>query len=203
MTKINKEKEALLPQKRLRGVLMYNTLTREFVWRVKPHPKAHSSKVGEVAGTVTQVGYVKITIDGSPYLAHRLIWLYVHGEFPAGEQSFIDHIDGNPSNNKIDNLRTTSSAENNRSKKKSSTNSSGLIGISRVEIPVKREFRTYTYWSWRAYWQAENGKQCAKDFYIRTHGEDEAKQMAIEYRAKQIHLLEINHGIIYSERHGT
>lgn len=53
--------------------------------------------------------YHRINIDGKMYLAHRLAWLYVHGEWPQYE---IDHIDGDKSNNAIVNLRDVDHAFN-------------------------------------------------------------------------------------------
>lgn len=201
--KVNTLKEGLLTQARLKEVLEYNTMNGVFVWLTKPHQKAHRIKVGQIAGTITRSGYARITIDGYFYLSHRLAWLYTYGYFPSGDKPFLDHVDGIPSNNRIENLRVVSSAENNRNRKIGSTNSSGLVGVSRVEIPVKRGDKIYTYWSWRAYWQDESGKQQKKDFYIHTYGEDKAEQMAISTRIEQIRLLEVNHNITYSDRHGV
>jgi hypothetical protein len=53
-------------------------------------------------------GYAYIGIEGHNHLAHRLAWLYVHGEWPTE----IDHIDRNRMNNAISNLRSVSKAEN-------------------------------------------------------------------------------------------
>lgn len=41
--------------------------------------------------------------------ANRLAWLITFGEWPAGQ---VDHIDGNKSNDSIDNLRVCTNAEN-------------------------------------------------------------------------------------------
>ena len=63
---------------------------------------------GQQAGA-TLTGYVMIKIDGKRYGAHRLAWLYVHGKMPG---SRIDHRDGDPLNNALDNLRQATQAQN-------------------------------------------------------------------------------------------
>ncbi|HEY7299159.1 MAG TPA: HNH endonuclease [Xanthobacteraceae bacterium] len=54
-------------------------------------------------------GYRRICIAGVHYGAHRLAWLYVYGRHPAGQ---IDHINRNPADNRIANLRESSPQEN-------------------------------------------------------------------------------------------
>lgn len=72
-------------------------------------------------------GYIRVQIDGELYLAHRLAWLYVYGEWPLDG---LDHKDGNPSNNAIKNLRECSKAENNRNMRIPVSNTSGYKGVS-------------------------------------------------------------------------
>ena len=55
---------------------------------------------------------------------------------------------------------------------------------------------------WVAFWNAELNTKKRKLFSINKHGNEKAKQMAIEYRAKVISELESS-GIIYAESHGT
>jgi hypothetical protein len=57
--------------------------------------------------------YVRVTINKKPYKLHRLIFMMNYGYLP----SIIDHIDGNPHNNNIENLRPATAQENNRNKK--------------------------------------------------------------------------------------
>lgn len=82
-------------------------------------------KAGSIAGCVNK-GYVRIRIGKVGYLAHRIVWLYHHGYMP---ESDVDHIDRNPLNNRIDNLREVSDQCNIRNQKKRTDNTSGVTGV--------------------------------------------------------------------------
>lgn len=64
---------------------------------------------------------------------HRVVWQIHNGEIPEG--MIVDHIDGNPWNNRIENLRLATHAENLQNSKKSSNNTSGVKGV----VWLKRE----------------------------------------------------------------
>lgn len=66
-------------------------------------------QIGKPAGHCDRTGYRRIMLDYKMYLAHRIIWLLHYSEWPV---NYIDHIDGNPRNNKIENLRDVSHSEN-------------------------------------------------------------------------------------------
>lgn len=67
------------------------------------------AKVGDRAGSLRPNGYRKVNIDGRRYQEHRVIWLLVHGEEPP---LCLDHIDENPGNNRIQNLRAIDRGHN-------------------------------------------------------------------------------------------
>lgn len=70
-------------------------------------------------------GYFNGYINGVPYLAHRVIWKMVTGSDPE----FIDHEDGNPQNNRIENMRSVSLSENSRHIGVTKANTSGVMGV--------------------------------------------------------------------------
>lgn len=80
-------------------------------WKV---PTGRRTKIGDLAGSIRTGGYRSIQINGERHLAHRLIFLYHHRCTPKE----IDHIDGNPSNNNIANLRESTRQENQRNQGK-------------------------------------------------------------------------------------
>ncbi len=92
----------------LRSLLSYNPETGVFTWLVDRDRRPFK---GRVAGTTGKTGRRQININGTQYLAHRLAWLWMTGEWP---RTVIDHKDLDPSNNRWNNLRLASAAENSR-----------------------------------------------------------------------------------------
>jgi hypothetical protein len=64
-------------------------------------------------------------ILNKPHQAHRVAWAIHFGEWPK----FIDHINGDKTDNRIENLRAVSFVENTRNRKRPTNNSSGHAGI--------------------------------------------------------------------------
>lgn len=89
-----------LSQERLKELLTYDPDTGEFVWKVRVGNVPAGAKAGYM-----KRGYRQIKVDGTKYPAHRLAWMYVFGDWP---KKVVDHIDRNPANNRISNLRDTS-----------------------------------------------------------------------------------------------
>lgn len=70
-------------------------------------------------------GYRVIRIDDALYLAHRLAWFYVTGNWPANQ---IDHINGVRDDNRFSNLREATNLQNAHNRKYN-RNKSGFQGV--------------------------------------------------------------------------
>lgn len=96
---------------RLRELFAYNPDTGLFMRKVATTNKVKATVGAWSSGWPNKFGYVSFRIDGVAWLAHRLAWLYVHGEMPTNGL-WIDHKNGNRSDNRIDNLRLVTTSEN-------------------------------------------------------------------------------------------
>lgn len=79
---------------------------------------------GRLAGTAHK-GYRRISIDHKLYLTHRLIFMYHHGWLPTE----VDHINGDTTDSRIENLRAATSIQNNANRKLRVNNTSGIKGV--------------------------------------------------------------------------
>ena len=114
-----------LTSTRLRELLRYDPDTGAFTW-LADRGKA---RTGDMAGSGDGQGYIVIGIDGCKYLAHRLAWFYVKGNWPEHQ---IDHVNGSRSDNRFANLRDATPAENQQNQRRahSSNRRSGLLGVA-------------------------------------------------------------------------
>jgi hypothetical protein len=100
-------------------------------WKIKP---CRRDPIGTKAGHFDLVrGYTSINYQRKRYYLHRIIFLMQHGFLPAE----IDHIDGNKTNNKIENLRACSHSENGFNKAAQSNSKSGVKNVSWSKIRNK------------------------------------------------------------------
>lgn len=120
----------------LRDRVSYNPDTGHLFWKaivgspdLSPHQVTWNKRfAGERCfNTKNGHGYLRGNIWGEPHMAHRVAWAIFHGESPAGD---IDHINGDRSDNRIENLRVVSRAENCRNATISKSNTSGVTGVS-------------------------------------------------------------------------
>jgi hypothetical protein len=79
-------------------------------------------------GYASRKGYLRFFFGRRQYSVHRFAWFYFYGEWPKGQ---IDHINGDPADNRISNLRCVTPQENAQNQKKAkSTNMTGLLGVT-------------------------------------------------------------------------
>ena len=121
----------MLSSAELRNLVDYNSLTGEFRWLVS---RTNRIRIGILAAHPGKNKYLRVRIGEKLYLAHRLAWLYVTGEWPRGE---IDHADRNPHNNAIANLRDTTPIQNKQNQSLRSDNTSGVKGVTWCEAKQK------------------------------------------------------------------
>jgi hypothetical protein len=81
----------------LRSKYIYDHINGQLLRHVK------KTNTWEPIGRVNGSGYRHVQIDRKDYKVHRLIWIYHHGPILDGLQ--IDHINGDPLDNRIENLR--------------------------------------------------------------------------------------------------
>jgi hypothetical protein len=128
----------MLTHERLKELLSYDAATGVLRWRVKTNRRI---VVNSVAGTINDFGYRVIRLDGQRYRAHRLVWFYEHGGWPKND---IDHINGKPDDNRLENLRDVTTAENIQNQVAAHRrNRSGRLGVTRRKHGF--EARIYTH----------------------------------------------------------
>ena len=111
-------------QELLREMFAYDPETGEFLRR----KNSGKGKQG-FSGTVGANGYLYTCVGSKSHLIHRLIWMYVLGDFPRGT---IDHINGDRTDNKWSNLRDVDRATNSQNERKARpTNKLGVMGVHR------------------------------------------------------------------------
>lgn len=118
--------------------LAYEPETGVLTWRKRPaqdfkdersQRSWNGKNAGKVAGSKSPSDYVRININNHPFLGHRLAWLLTYGSLPTG---VIDHVNGDPHDNRLANLRALSHAENIQNQRRARKgNGSGTLGVCR------------------------------------------------------------------------
>lgn len=169
----------------------YSCLKRkDAVWAGKGHWMLVHEADSD-CGFVDTDGYYRVSFQYKALMTHRIIWELLNGPIPKGH--FIDHEDGNRSNNKIENLRCGGYEINNRNVKKQCNNTSGVTGVTLLARDSKNPY-------WCTQWY-ENGVRKRKLFSVNKLGYEQAFEAACLERSSQINELNKD-GAGFSERHG-
>lgn len=122
----------------LKELLFCEPLTGTLIWKRRDRKWFKSDRIwkswngknaDKQAFTADSVGYKIGAVFGNSFKAHRVIWAILHGEWPIE----IDHINGDPGDNRLVNLRNVSSTENSRNMSKQARNKSGMTGVAWYE----------------------------------------------------------------------
>jgi hypothetical protein len=108
----------------LREILSYDKETGLFYWKL---PR-QNIRVGSIAGTRNNRGYIQIRIDQECYRAHRLAWYFLTNIDPVDKQ--VDHINGIAYDNRASNLRLATDSQNKANQSMRKKNKSGYKGVS-------------------------------------------------------------------------
>ena len=107
---------------RARELFHYDPDTGILTWKVN----RRKARAGDVAGTLTDDGYLVVTVHGRQHRVHRLAWLIQTGSWP---ENGLDHEDRVRTNNRFTNLRDVPQAVNAQNRGLSKNNSTGFLGV--------------------------------------------------------------------------
>ncbi|WP_410000336.1 HNH endonuclease [Halomonas sp. I1] len=131
-----------LTAREARALIDYNPSTGELRWKARPESMFAGKKkgcctrwnnryAGKIAGSAAErsngLCYWAVRINDKLYLAHRVAWLILYGQWPSDK---IDHLDGDGLNNRIDNFREATQKDNMQNQCLRQTSSTGVCGVS-------------------------------------------------------------------------
>jgi len=121
-------------------------------------------------------GYIGFKFHSQQYLAHRVAWFLQKGEWPAA----IDHINGNPSDNRWENLRLTNESENALNGRTPLNNTSGRKGV--CWVPEANKWRAYFRRESLGYFRTKERAIAAREKAEKGWENEKARQLAQELR---------------------
>ena len=118
----------------------------QLYWKVKAGRGTSVKRPGDVVATVPDpLGYSYVTWRRKHYAVHRVVFLLTYGYLP----DCIDHIDGNPSNNRTENLRPATRLQNQFNRRPNTRSKTGIKNVTshqgkwQVRFSVDRKTRHY------------------------------------------------------------
>lgn len=128
----------------------------------------------EALNSINRYGYKVSSLNGKCVRAHRVIWKLITGI----DAEILDHIDGDKTNNRIQNLRNVTQIDNQKNQKRYITNMSGTTGV----------FWNTRVQKWQAFINKERNKKHLGYFDNFEEAVDTRKKAEVEFG------YHINHG---------
>lgn len=159
--------------------LEYDETSSTFLRWKKLYGKKNQINVGDEAGYLNKCNrYCLTSFNDIQYKNHRIIYFLHYGYCP----NIIDHIDGNPSNNNINNLREATISKNNHNRTINKNSTTGVKGLSIIK---------QTYWRLKI---IKNGKRAFQETYKLTEKTKDECRIILENKRKELHGSFSNHG---------
>lgn len=115
-------------QDRLNEIFEYDPNNGNLIWKIRTSNRIN---IGDIAGCINTLDYRTISIKGTAYLAHRIVYAMHHG--PESINGLVvDHRDNCRLNNRLNNLRAATHAENLLNKFVQSNNRLGVRGVVQI-----------------------------------------------------------------------
>lgn len=118
--------------------LTYIPETGQLMWKQRPRShfvsdnammRWNAKHANKEAGCKKPIGYTLLSLSKKRFVAHRICWVLAGREIPPREMH-IDHINGDPHDNRLCNLRVSTYSENNANQRMKRNNTSGFKGVS-------------------------------------------------------------------------
>lgn len=117
----------------LKSRFSYDADTGHFTW-------LRGSNIGKRAGGISN-GYIYLCVNRKMYLAHRVAWLFVHGDWPV---QHVDHINRIRTDNRIGNLRQCTPSENQGNCIARRNNPTGYKGVTVHRNKFRAQIRVHS-----------------------------------------------------------
>lgn len=140
------------------------TFTRIAVLNDNP---SHQWRVGDTVGNQSSNGYIEVSVGDIKFQAHKLAWYFVHGVYP---DFYLDHVNGDKTDNRIENLRESSPLINMRNRGKNKNNSTGFNGVyvaasGRFRARIKINGKLINIGTFDTAEEASEARELANEFY--------------------------------------
>jgi hypothetical protein len=138
--------------------ISYDPLTGSFSYKKAGHGRRKGS-----VGTINASGYVQLCVSYKRYSGQRLAWYLTYGVWP---KNYIDHINCNPLDNKLSNLREATASQNQCNRK--SKGYSYHKGSGKYQARIQVNGKT-TYLGW--YDTEQEARKSFEDAQEQYHGD--------------------------------